>query len=86
MGCENGSVPFASMRPFWDDLKHMLNATNPDDSTALINTDIEHDEQLEFSTLGNKSPAPAYARLAARLEDVDSEGFTSQDAGHVTHS
>ena len=74
------------MRPFWDDLKRTFNATGPDESTALIDTDAAQPEQLELSTLGDKSPILTHARLASGIEEVDSEGFTSHDASHITHN
>ena len=82
---ENSSIPFLSMQPFWNDLKGMITVPGPDESDALIDTDTEPHEHLEFSSLGNTSSSPIYARLAPDIEDVDSEGFTSQDAGHVAH-
>lgn len=86
LGYENSNLPFPSMRPLWNDLRRMVTAKEPHDSTALIDTSVEQQEQLEFSTLGQKSPARTYARLIPGIEDIDAEGFTSQDAGHVTHS
>ena len=72
------------MRPFWGNLNQGVNTNGRSDSTTLIDTDAEQPDQLEFSTLGEKPPIRAFAELATRVE-VDSEGFTSQDAGHVTH-
>ena len=82
---ENANVPFPSMRPFWNSLMQGSNAKDLNDASALIDTHIEQQGQLDFSTLGEKQHAQAFVRPAAGVEDVDLEGFTTQDAGHVFH-
>ena len=80
---ENESVSFPIMRPFSDVFKDRVNPTAEDEGSGTTNADTDRDEHLEISTLGVTPPTSTYARFAPRTEVTDSEGFTSQDAGHI---
>ena len=73
------------MRPFWDTLIRVANARGDADAVALIDADIKQPDQLGLSKLGEKSPIHTFPNLSIGVDEVDSEGFTSQDAGHIAH-
>lgn len=73
------------MRPFWDHLNRGVNTKGGAHFNALIDAEVEQPDQLAFNTFEEKSPTRSFAHLATRVDEVDSEGFTSQDAGHVAH-
>ena len=85
IGHEDAKPPFPSMRPLWDNLEQVTNTKGGLHSAALIDSNIEEMDQLGFSTLGEKSPVQTFAQPMSAVDEVDSEGFTSQDAGHITH-
>lgn len=84
-GHEDAKPPFPSMRPLWDNLEQVTNTQDSLNSVALIDSNIEEMDQLNFSTLGETSPVQTFAQSMSAVDEVDSEGFTSQDAGHITH-
>lgn len=82
---ESANGPFPSMQPFWDKLNRGVNARGDADSVALTGADVEQSGDLDLSTLAEKSPVSTFAHLTTGVDEVDSEGFTSQDAGHIAH-
>lgn len=74
------SLPFASMRALWNDVDYALKETDQDGPSTLIDASSEHPDDLESSGFGD-SRGRSVALNSVILDEADSEGFTSQDAG-----
>ena len=77
------SVPFPSMQELWKQLlkasKSLPDETETEASTTLINASIQ---QVEQEPRGRRL-SMAFARSGNSLGDINSEGFTTQDAGGI---
>lgn len=78
-------LPFPSMAAIWQELlQGAMGKEVAAPPTALIDTSVEQPVQFEKETRGHRRQSTAYNR-PTEVGEVDSEGFTSQDAGGLSY-